>query len=449
MSSTNNSLREKVVAFFHPHCSAGGGGERVLWKAVEALGDMRDDAGLPISVVIYTIDTPHENYKEDILQHVKSRFLIDISQNLPILFVHLNTESHFLDTPRRLTLIMESIGTMRLAWAAIRKVTPDIYIDTTGCAFTYPIVRIFGGCRVAAYVHYPTISRDMLALVWERRRTYNNDVQVATSSLTTYMKLVYYTVFAFLYGAVGSMANLVMVNSSWTYSHISFLWRFAFSRIHVVFPPCDTKSLEYLSLSNRENIVVSIGQFRPEKDHALQIESFAHLLAKYSDIQNIMAVKLVLIGSCRGEEDESRVQQLRELSDRLGIASRVEFVINQPYPVLKEWFGRASVGLHTMWNEHFGIGVVEMMAAGIIVVAHNSGGPKADILTPLNGEKTGFLASTAEEYCEAMFIALCNGPDHEANMRIRFLARESAKRFSDEVFETSFKRTIISSNILR
>jgi hypothetical protein len=124
----------------------------------------------------------------DIMQHVKSRFLIDISQNLPILFVHLNTESHFLgktfihvifclapsyiyyllitlfllfllDTPRRLTLIMESIGTMRLAWAAIRKVTPDIYIDTTGCAFTYPIVRIFGGCRVAAYVHYPTISR--------------------------------------------------------------------------------------------------------------------------------------------------------------------------------------------------------------------------------------------------------------------------------------------------
>jgi hypothetical protein len=64
MSSTNNGLREKVVAFFHPHCSAGGGGERVLWKAVEALGDMRADAGLPISVVIYTIDTPQENYKQ-------------------------------------------------------------------------------------------------------------------------------------------------------------------------------------------------------------------------------------------------------------------------------------------------------------------------------------------------------------------------------------------------
>lgn len=26
-----------------------------------------------------------------------------------------------------------------------------------------------------------------------------------------------------------------------------------------------------------------------------------------------------------------------------------------------------------MWNEHFGIGVVEMMAAGLAVVAHDSG----------------------------------------------------------------------------
>ena len=33
-----------------------------------------------------------------------------------------------------------------------------------------------------------------------------------------------------------------------------------------------------------------------------------------------------------------------------------------------------------MWNEHFGIGVVEMMAAGMVTVAHDSGGPKADII---------------------------------------------------------------------
>ena len=27
----------KVVAFFHPFCNAGGGGERVMWSAIKAL----------------------------------------------------------------------------------------------------------------------------------------------------------------------------------------------------------------------------------------------------------------------------------------------------------------------------------------------------------------------------------------------------------------------------
>merc|ERR1740124_2100670 len=64
--------------------------------------------------------------------------------------------------------------------------------------------------------------------------------------------------------------------------------------------------------------------------------------------------------------DEARVSELKELASSLGVSKSVHFVLNQPYPVLKQLFGQASVGIHTMWNEHFGIGVVEMMAAGLI-----------------------------------------------------------------------------------
>ena len=42
-----------------------------------------------------------------------------------------------------------------------------------------------------------------------------------------------------------------------------------------------------------------------------------------------------------------------------------------------------------MWNEHFGISIVEMMAAGLVVVAHNSGGPKGDIINVDNDMRTG------------------------------------------------------------
>jgi alpha-1,2-mannosyltransferase len=51
-----------------------------------------------------------------------------------------------------------------------------------------------------------------------------------------------------------------------------------------------------------------------------------------------------------------------------------------------------------MWNEHFGIGVVELLAAGVLTVAHDSGGPRSDILAAdAQGRQIGFAASTPEE----------------------------------------------------
>lgn len=55
-----------VVAFFHPFCGSGGGGERVLWKAIQVLGDMHDK-GIPLKVIIYTIDAPKLSYKEGVI----------------------------------------------------------------------------------------------------------------------------------------------------------------------------------------------------------------------------------------------------------------------------------------------------------------------------------------------------------------------------------------------
>jgi alpha-1,2-mannosyltransferase len=90
-----------------------------------------------------------------------------------------------------------------------------------------------------------------------------------------------------------------------------------------------------------------------------------------------------------------------------------------------------------MWNEHFGIGIVEMMAAGLVVIAHDSGGPKSDIVVP---GLTGYLASNEHDYARLMYQVLKDGPDSETNLRIRDAASASVCRFSDEVFESSFHR---------
>lgn len=67
----------------------------------------------------------------------------------------------------------------------------------------------------------------------------------------------------------------------------------------------------------------------------------------------------------------------------------VEFVVNAPYPLMLDWLARASVGMNTMVEEHFGINVVEYMAAGLIPVAHASAGPLLDIILPYEGQPTG------------------------------------------------------------
>jgi len=445
VSSANDNESHKIIAFFHPHCSAGGGGERVLWKCIHVLADLREKMGVKLNIVIYTTDEPKESYRKDLFEHVKSRFSITIPSSLPLGFVHINDTNLTSDT-RRFSMIAESIQTMKMAYHALCRLTPDIYIDTTGCAFTFLVASLLAGCKVGAYVHYPTISTDMLSLVWERRPTYNNDSKIATNTFISYIKLVYYLLFAICYGVVGSLATLVMVNSSWTYAHIRSLWRF--TKIDIVYPPCDTTDLAELPLEPRENVVVSIGQFRPEKDHELQLRAFSLVVQKLKENDMDIKPQLVLIGSCRGEEDNKRVIRLCMLAQEQKVAESVTLVLNQDYATLKGWLGKATIGLHTMWNEHFGIGVVEMMAAGVIIIAHDSGGPKADIVVPLDGKKTGYLATTAEEYAHIMYNVFTKGNDCNENLMIRRCARKSAMRFSDEVFMDSFKSALLSSRIL-
>ena len=93
-SPTNHNhthTKEVVIAFFHPYCTGGGGGERVLWKMIQVLGDQlmipATTTTIPSSavtkrhdndtkqqqppppvlsfhptIIIYTIDTPTATY---------------------------------------------------------------------------------------------------------------------------------------------------------------------------------------------------------------------------------------------------------------------------------------------------------------------------------------------------------------------------------------------------
>lgn len=57
---------------------------------------------------------------------------------------------------------------------------------------------------------------------------------------------------------------------------------------------------------------------RPEKDHKAQLLSFASLLKSHPEYREA-AVKLVLVGGSRNEEDAARVEGLRSLAKELEV----------------------------------------------------------------------------------------------------------------------------------
>lgn len=122
------------------------------------------------------------------------------------------------------TMFFQSFASMIVSLECIIRFTPDIYCDTIGAAFSYPVVKLLTNATILAYVHYPTISTDMMNKVREQRPSYNNTNVITKSITISYIKLCYYKIFAMLYTWAGSYAQLVMVNSTWTMNHIKQLW---------------------------------------------------------------------------------------------------------------------------------------------------------------------------------------------------------------------------------
>jgi len=337
------------------------------------------------------------------------------------------------------TMLGQSCGSVILGVEALLSCVPDVYIDTMGYAFTLPLFKYVCGSKVGCYVHYPTISTDMLDAVQSRRPAYNNRKRISRNPLATFVKLRYYRLFAWLYGKCGRAADTVMVNSSWTEEHVNRIWRTS-SAVHKVFPPCEVSHLTKL-VSTREGAsvkkILSLGQFRPEKDHPLQIKAMYELRQIITD-EEWQQVKLVIVGGCRGAADEKLVQDLKDLCKHFSIEDNVEFRVNLSYPDLLSELGDSLIGIHTMWNEHFGIGIVEMMAAGLITVAHRSGGPLMDIVIEETGSRNGFLAVAAQEY--AAQIAYILSMSEEALESVRERARSSVDLFSSQRFDIGWTR---------
>ncbi|ODV94118.1 hypothetical protein PACTADRAFT_24013, partial [Pachysolen tannophilus NRRL Y-2460] len=389
----DDATRKRIYGFFHPYCNAGGGGEKVLWKAVETTLNFNSKN----IVLIYTGD---EESPKDILINVERRFGYKFNPKR-IVFIYLY--KRYLIEPSTwpyFTLIGQAIGTLLLCYEALSNVCPDVWVDTMGLPFSYPLVALSVKIPIITYTHFPIISGDMLGKlnVWSPRGLF---------------KYCYWSLFMYLYTLCGSFVDVTMANSTWTYNHLKEIWRFnSEASMEKVYPPCSTDNLLKVRKNDneeKEKVIVSLSQFRPEKRHDLILEEFSDYLQKTESTEKY---KLILIGSIRSKDDEKMVKHLKEMADTLKISSHVEFVLDCGYDLLKDYLTKSEIGLNAMWNEHFGIVVVEYMAAGLIPLVHASAGPYLDIVVPWDLNQNEQVDTYNEETRSGFYFKSKKDPDY-------------------------------------
>ncbi|KAL4821657.1 hypothetical protein BDW67DRAFT_1189 [Aspergillus spinulosporus] len=452
-----------IIGFFHPFCNAGGGGERVLWEAVRAT-----QRRWPKAVcAIYTGDL--NVTKAAMLERVQTRF--NIKLHAPTVELLYLTTRKYLQSSMYpyMTLLGQSLGSLIVGYDAFTLLVPDVFVDTMGFAFAVAFCKLlFPSVPTGAYVHYPTISTDMLQSLDDKTGLKGVNAGAGTGLKGT-LKRKYWLAFARLYGWIGGHIDVVMCNSSWTSAHIRTIWgpsrhttslssqTLKYKDPVVVFPPTAVSDIQSTipvtpeSETTRTPTLLYIAQFRPEKNHALILRSFARFLERYnktkdSSTEQRPEPQLILIGTVRpSSPDETHIYNLRLLAHELRIRNNTTFLCDASWPTILSHLSTASIGVNAMWNEHFGICVVEYQAAGLIAVVHDSGGPREDIVIDLpesdsgpdslenrGTRATGFRATTEEEFADAFEKALSLSNDERVGMRLR--ARKSALRFTEEEF---------------
>jgi len=211
--------------------------------------------------------------------------------------------------------------------------------------------------------------------------------------------------------------GLILTNSKFSQQAIE---KYIGVKSFVVHPPI--KLADYIPLfkkDDRENLVVTIGRFSPEK--------------RYEDIlkiaKRLQKVKFVVMGSTTNGK-ESYYEKIRKaiVKNRLG---NVILRPNAPFTEKMELLGKAKVYLHTMHNEHFGVAPVEGMASGCVPIVHKSGGVWTDVLNGVQGVH-GFAYHNMDEACYFIDKII---KDDGFRGKIR---RNNAKyiiRFSNNAFE--------------
>lgn len=244
-----------------------------------------------------------------------------------------------------------------------------------------------------------------------------------------------------------SYADKILVNSYFTRGVFGKTFKTIKHTPVVLYPSISTRMYEdnfklpFVNFGKNSFKFVSINRYERKKNIELAIRSF-HALENIIDDEQWANIHLIIAGGydSRVRENVEYYEELKTLSQELNLSSKIDF-LKSPTDVLKVTILRKYTDclLYTPDREHFGIVPLEAMAAGVPVIAVNTGGPTETV----EHEVTGYLTEPIpENFAHYMSALLCNEVT-------RKLFGENAKRrftdkFSPDAFSVQLNRVISS-----
>lgn len=156
--------------------------------------------------------------------------------------------------------------------------------------------------------------------------------------------------------------NIMLTNSEWTADLVSQMYE---RNPRVVYPPIDTSDFKNVPpVSEREDGFVILGRITPGKNILRAIEIIERVRERGHDTH------LHIIGATSDDEYATKVKNT---------AAEREFVFMEgqvPREELVQLLTTHRYGIHAQKNEHFGMAVAELAAAGALPFVHDSGGQR-------------------------------------------------------------------------
>lgn len=174
------------------------------------------------------------------------------------------------------------------------------------------------------------------------------------------------------YGYYNLMRNSTVITNS-EYSRRAIINAFGLENIYILSPPIDIETFRNVALmanrcDERNDTILVIARIAPHK----QIENAIRVARILRD--NNIGKGMKIVGNLYYYFSDY-YSELKQMVLGLGLTEYITFEINISLDKLLSIIQRSRVYFHPMIGEHFGMAVVEAIAAGLIPVVPNGCGP--------------------------------------------------------------------------